>query len=43
MSAWQKCFKEKLGPSDRMNIPPVKLRFKDQNAFALAPMTLPIT
>ena len=23
-------FKEKLGPKDRMNVPPVKLRLKDE-------------
>ena len=32
MNIWQRCFKEKLGPLGCMNIPPVKLRLKYENA-----------
>ena len=32
MKNWQQYFKEKLGPQDRMKVPPVKLRLKDENA-----------
>ena len=28
---WGDCFKEKLGPNDRMSVEPVKLRMKDQS------------
>ena len=29
MSKWEDCFKEHLGPEDRMDVPPVKLRIKE--------------
>ena len=32
MNNWQGCFKEELEPQDRMNVEPVKLRLKDEEA-----------
>ena len=41
---WGDCLKEKLGPEDRMNVPPVKLKMKDNNvkpSFCTRPFDTP--
>ena len=44
VNKYRDCFKETLGPKDRMNVPPVKLRIKDPNktpSFCLRPFDTP--
>ena len=44
INAWQDCFKEKLGPEDRMKVPPVKLKMRNTEAkpnFCLKPYDTP--
>ena len=44
ISAWGECFKEKLGPKDRMKVPPVKLKMKsseEKPSFCLKPYDTP--
>ena len=41
---WQDCFKEKLGPQDRMRVPPVKLKMKNSEvkpSFCTRPYDTP--
>ena len=32
ISDWAECFKEKLGPTDRMKVPPVKLKLRNSES-----------
>ena len=44
MSKWDDCFKENLGPEDRINVPPVKLKIKETGIkpfFCLKPYNTP--